>query len=64
MKVRIDLELSDEQLRAIAAHYGHKRRATRQEVRSWADGELGATLETMVSDMDERREGADDSASS
>jgi len=54
VKVRISFDFTDEQLRAVAAHYGRNRRATRQEVRSWLEGEVAATLDTMVSDMNDR----------
>lgn len=56
MKVRMVFDFTDEQRRAIAAHYGQRGPATRADIRAWIDGQVQACLDDVLSDAETARD--------
>lgn len=53
MKTRFLIELSDDERRALAAHYGKPGLATRDTVRGWVESLISATMDEIQSEYDE-----------
>lgn len=59
MKVRVTFDLSDEERRAIAKHYGMPGKASRERCATWLHGNAMADLSATCYDLDDSDESDD-----